>query len=61
MRCLPLWEPDTFPVSFLTHTPPVAEKPSDSLNSQLRKNGVTAKPWPSTAATEASSDATRAQ
>ena len=59
MRCLPLCEPDTLRVSSLTHTPPSGEKPSDSLSSRLRENGVTAKPWPSTAATAASSEATR--
>jgi hypothetical protein len=61
MRCLPLCEPDTFPVSFLIQTPPVPENASDSLNSRLRNNGVARNPWPSTAATAASSDATRSR
>ena len=41
MRCLPLCEPDTFPVSSLTHTPPAGEKPSDSLSSRCgeRRDG----------------------
>ena len=59
MRCLALCEPDTFAVSFFTHTPPAAEKHNDSLRPRLRRNGVAVKPWPQVAATDRSSDATR--
>ena len=61
MRCRPLCEPDTLPVSSLTHTPPPAEKARASLSSRLRANGVARKPRPPAAATEASSEATRSQ
>ena len=44
MRCLPLCEPDTFPVSSLTYTPPSAAKARAWLSFVLRKNGVARKP-----------------
>src|SRR6266542_2331516 len=55
MRCRALCDPDTFPVSFFTHTPPVAENPSRSERSSSRTNGVTRNPYLSTSDTESSS------
>src|SRR6266511_2186241 len=54
MRCRDLCDPDTFPVSFLTHTPPSGENPSRSDRSSSRTSGVTRNPYPSTSATDSS-------
>ena len=58
IRWRALCEPETFPVSSLTQTPPEISNPSRSLSGPDRANGVTVKPCPSTAATARSSRST---
>ena len=55
MRCRPLCDPATLPVSSLTHTPPAALNPRRSERTPTRPNGVTTKPRPSMPRTASSS------